>query len=151
MRHAESYLIIQSFRYREQFTYSFDVDPALEGYLCNKITVQPLIENAIYHGIDRLVDEGKIEISVKPADDGTDDIFIRVSDNGIGMTEEQCRAILSKSRSDSGGIGVKNVNDRLRIYFGEQYGLTIKSEPDVGTTVTVRIPRITDENGGKRI
>ncbi len=151
MRHAESYLIIQSFRYREQFTYSFDVDPELEGYLCNKITVQPLIENAIYHGIDRLVDEGKIEISVKPADDGTDDIFIRVFDNGIGMTEEQCRAILSKSRSDSGGIGVKNVNDRLRIYFGEQYGLTIKSEPDVGTTVTVRIPRITDENGGKRI
>ena len=141
LRHAESYLVIQSYRYKDQFTYSFDVDPSLENCLCNKITVQPLIENAIYHGLDRNVEEGEIKISVKKAPDDENDILITVSDNGIGMTKEQCLSILKKERSDSSGIGVKNVNDRLKIYFGEKYGLSIESELDVGTTVTVRIPK----------
>lgn len=142
MRHAQSYLVIQSFRYRDQFTYRFDVDPALEDFLCNKITVQPLIENAIYHGLNRLVDDGEIVVSVHRAPDAPGDILITVTDNGIGMTAAQCSAILQKERSDSQGIGVKNVNDRLKIYFGEHYGLTIHSEPDVGTSVVVRIPCI---------
>ena len=145
IQHAESYLVIQSYRYKDQFSYRFDVQEGLEGYLCNKITIQPLIENAIYHGIDRMVDVGRIDITVKEADDNPQDILIVVSDNGVGMTEEQCRKILQKDRSDSGGIGVKNVNDRLVIYFGEDYGLTIQSELDVGTTVTVRIPKIKGE------
>ena len=145
IQHAESYLVIQSYRYKDQFSYRFDVQEGLEGYLCNKITIQPLIENAIYHGIDRMVDVGRIDITVKEADDNPQDILIVVSDNGVGMTEEQCRKILQKDRSDSGGIGVKNVNDRLVIYFGEGYGLTIQSELDVGTTVTVRIPKIKGE------
>lgn len=145
LQHAKNYLVIQSYRYRNQFSYSFDIETRLEHYLCNKITVQPLIENAIYHGIDRMVDEGEIKISVKEAPDNKDDILITVEDNGVGMTEEQCRKILRKERSDSSGIGVKNVNDRLKIYFGEKYGLTIKSELDVGTIVTVRIPKIEAE------
>lgn len=145
LQHAESYLIIQSYRYRSQFSYKIDASPELMDCLCNKITVQPLIENAIYHGIDRMVDEGEIKITVKPSNDGGDDILITVSDNGVGMTEEQCRKILAKERSDSGGIGVKNVNDRLKIYFGEKYGLSVESELDVGTTVTVRIPKIDKE------
>lgn len=143
--HAKNYLIIQSFRYRDQFTYRFDVDPELEHYLCNKITIQPLIENSIYHGIDRLVDEGEIIISVRQAPDSEDDIIISVADNGVGMSPEQCRAILSKEHSDSHGIGVKNVNDRLRIYFGERYGISIESELDAGTTVMVRIPKLTHD------
>lgn len=147
MRHAENYLIIQSYRYRNQFTYTFDVDPDIEHYLCNKITVQPLIENAIYHGIDRLIDEGEIKISAKTAEDNDNDIVITVADNGVGMTDEQCRKILQKERSDSSGIGVKNVNDRLKIYFGADYGITIKSELDVGTKVIVRIPKLTEEAG----
>ena len=145
LMHARSYLTIQSYRYRQQFTYRFTVDEALEDYLCNKITLQPLIENAIYHGIDRMVDEGQILIRVETAPDDVGDILLTVEDNGVGMTPEQCRKILQKERSDSTGIGVKNVNDRLKIYFGEKYGLTIRSEPDVGTTVTVRIPKITKE------
>lgn len=145
IKHVSNYLIIQSFRYKSQFTYSFDVDERLEGYLCNKITLQPLVENAIYHGIDRLVDEGEIKITVKQADDDEDDILMIVADNGVGMTEEQCAKILSKERSDSSGIGVKNVNDRLKIYFGEKYGLTVKSELDCGTEIIVRMPKITKE------
>lgn len=142
LQHAENYLIIQSYRYRSQFSYTIDVSDELMECLCNKITIQPLIENAIYHGIDRMVDEGEIKITVKPDEDTSGDILIIVSDNGVGMTKEQCGKILAKDRSDSGGIGVKNVNDRLKIYFGEKYGLSIESELDVGTTVTVRIPRI---------
>lgn len=145
LQHAENYMIIQSYRYRSQFSYSIDASDELMDCLCNKITIQPLIENAIYHGIDRMVDEGEIKITIKPAEDTDDDILITVSDNGVGMTKEQCGKILAKDRSDSGGIGVKNVNDRLKIYFGEKYGLSIESELDVGTTVTVRIPKIYKE------
>lgn len=143
LQHARSYLIIQSFRYRNQFSYEFIVDEELEDFLCNKITIQPLIENAIYHGIDRMVDEGKITVRVRSADDG--DILIEVEDNGVGMTPEQCSKILEKERGNSSGIGVKNVNDRLKIYFGEKYGLSVQSELDVGTKVTVRIPRLRKE------
>ena len=144
LQHAKSYLIIQSFRYQNQFSYNFNVDENLLDYLCNKITIQPLIENAIYHGIDRMVDEGEININVFEDENG--DILITVEDNGVGMTEEQCKKILAKDRSDSGGIGVKNVNDRLKIYFGKKYGLTIESELDVGTKVTVRMPKVKEEN-----
>ena len=139
LKHAESYLIIQSYRYKNQFTYSFDIDESVLGYMCNKITIQPFIENAIYHGLNRMVDEGEIKITVERCGK---DIVITVKDNGLGMTEEQCKTILQKDRSDSKGIGVKNVNDRLKIYFGEEYGITIDSELDVGTTVTIKIPKI---------
>ena len=145
INHVKNYLVIQSFRYREQFSYSFEVDEKLETFPCNKITLQPLVENAIYHGIDRLVDEGEIKITVKEAEDDQNDILMIVEDNGVGMSEEQCRKILCKERSDSSGIGVKNVNDRLKIYFGEKYGLTVKSELDVGTVMTARIPKIAKE------
>lgn len=139
LKHAESYLIIQSYRYKNQFTYSFDVDKSVLECMCNKITIQPFIENAIYHGLDRMVDEGEIKIIVERRGK---DIAIIVKDNGLGMTEEQCKAVLQKGRSDSKGIGVKNVDDRLKIYFGEEYGITIDSELDVGTTVTIKIPKI---------
>lgn len=139
LKHAESYLIIQSYRYKNQFTYSFDVDKSVLDCMCNKITIQPFIENAIYHGLDRMVDEGEIKIIVERRGK---DIVIIVKDNGLGMTEEQCKAVLQKGRSDSKGIGVKNVDDRLKIYFGEEYGITIDSELDVGTTVTIKIPKI---------
>ncbi len=145
VQHAKSYLIIQSYRYRNQFSYHFEVEEGLENFLCNKITIQPLIENAIYHGINRMVDEGEITVCVKTAEDCPQDILITVEDNGVGMTQEQCRKILEKGRSDSGGIGVKNVNDRLKIYFGEAYGIEIHSEPDVGTKVVVHIPKIERE------
>lgn len=140
LEHAESYLQIQKYRYKNRFTYSFRVDAHCTGYLCNKITLQPLIENSINHGLDLLVEEGKIEVEV--CQDG-EDILLRVRDNGIGMEPDQVAALLSREPSDRTGIGIKNVNDRLKIYFGEAYGLTIESEPDVGTCVTVRMPKLT--------
>lgn len=142
LQHAESYLQIQSHRYKNQFRYSFKVDEACLDYLCNKITLQPIIENAIYHGINGLVDAGEICITVRF--DGEDILFV-VEDNGNGMEPEQVQAILSKARSDYAGIGIKNVDDRLKIYFGARYGLTIESVPDEGTQVYIRMPRVKEE------
>ena len=142
LQHAESYLQIQSHRYKNQFSYSFDVQEERLDYLCNKITLQPIIENAIYHGINGLVDEGEIRISCRA--DG-DDILFTVEDNGTGMEPEQVQAILRKERSDHTGIGIKNVNDRLKIYFGPAYGITIDSVPDEGTRVYIRMPKVREE------
>ncbi len=139
IEHAESYLQIQKYRYKNQFTYEFQVDPECLDYYCNKITLQPIIENAINHGLDLLVEEGRITVQV--CQDGEDILFF-VQDNGVGMSEEQLRTILQHDPKDRTGIGIKNVNDRLKIYFGKQYGLHISSELDVGTCVEIRMPKI---------
>ena len=139
LEHAESYLQIQKYRYKNQFTYTFEVDPACLEYYCNKITLQPIIENAINHGLDLMVDEGQITVQV--CQEG-EDILFRVRDNGVGMSREQVDAILHHSPGDRTGIGIKNVDDRLKIYFGKEYGLWITSELDVGTCVEIRMPKI---------
>ena len=139
LEHAESYLQIQMYRYKNQFTYTFDVDPDCLGYYCNKITLQPIIENSINHGLDLMVDEGRIDVRVRF--DG-DDIVFSVQDNGVGMSPEQLEAIMQHGPTDRTGIGIKPVNARLKIYFGRNYGLSITSEPDVGTCVEIRMPRI---------
>lgn len=139
LEHAESYLIIQKFRYKDQFQYRFEVDDRLLDCLCSKITLQPIIENAILHGFGEFMDAGEIVIEVK--DDG-DDIIMSVTDNGVGMEKEVCERLLSEQEDRASGIGIKNVNDRNQIYFGEQYGLMIESEPDEGTRVTIRLPKL---------
>ena len=142
VEHAKSYLQIQKFRY--QFQYSFDVQESCLHYYCNKITLQPIIENAIYHGLNRMIDEGFIEIKI--FEDGGDVVFT-VEDNGVGMTKEQCESILHKEvKGQTGGIGIKNVNDRVKIYFGEQYGMKIESELDEGTKVSIRMPKLEEDS-----
>ena len=144
---AKSYLKIENYRYKNKFTYSFEVEESCLSYLCNKITLQPIIENAIYHGVKQMIDEGEIWIRI--FEDGEDIIF-QVEDNGIGMTEDQCREILRKEPGDRTGIGIKNVNDRIKIYFGSNYGLNITSELDEGTCVTIRMPKVREEEYEKK-
>ena len=139
LEHAEHYLEIQTCRYKNQFTYAFHVDPACLDYYCNKITLQPIIENAILHGLDLLVEEGHIDVQVYQEGE---DILFCVQDNGVGMSPEQVSAILEQDAQDRTGIGIKNVNDRLQIYFGKGYGLRIVSELDMGTRVEIRMPKI---------
>lgn len=141
VQHAECYLQIQKYRYTNQFDYEFDVQESCKEYLCNKITLQPLIENALYHGLN-MIDEGHITIRI--FEDG-DDVVMEVEDNGVGMTPEQVNELFEGDVTDKIGIGVKNVNDRIKIYFGDHYGITIKSELDVGTVVSIRIPKVTEE------
>src|SRR5699024_4061365 len=117
LQHARSYLKIERIRYKDQFTYHFDVDESCLGYLCNKITLQPIIENAIYHGVKQMPDEGKIDIRIFSKED---DIIFQIGDNGVVMTEEMCREILQRESGDRTWIGIKNVNDRIKIYFGEE-------------------------------
>lgn len=142
IQHAQNYLVIQSYRYKDQFVYSFDIDDEVLPYYCHKITLQPIIENALYHGISGMVDEGEIHISLKKQDDV---ILFEIRDNGAGMSEEQVENILRKELTDSKGIGVKNVNDRIKIYFGSEYGIMVTSELDVGTTITIRIPAMKED------
>lgn len=143
LQHAECYLRILSIRYRGQFSYRFLTDEDCLDCLCTKIILQPILENAIYHGINGLIDEGVITVSVRS--DG-DDVVCTVEDNGVGMTAEQIDAVMQKERSDKTGIGIKNVNDRLRIYFGDAYGITIDSAPDEGTRVYIRMPKIYEDS-----
>ena len=139
LEHAEHYLEIQTCRYKNQFTYAFHVDSACLDYYCNKITLQPIIENAILHGLDLLVDEGHIDVQV--CQEGEDILFC-VQDNGGVLRPELVRAILEPDAQHRTGIGNKNVNDRLQIYFGKGYGLRIVSELDMGTRVEIRMPKI---------
>lgn len=143
IEHAESYLQIQKYRYKNKFTYTFHVDSHCLEYLCNKITLQPFIENAINHGLDLMVDEGHIDVCVRQ--DG-DDIVFCVKDNGVGMSQEQIDAIMQRGPKDNTGIGIRNVNDRLQIYFGKEYGVRITSQLDMGTSVEIRMPKIQEGN-----
>ena len=145
IEHAESYLQIQKYRYKNRFTYEFQVDPDCLDYCCNKITLQPILENAINHGLELMVDEGHITVEI--CQDGGDILF-RVRDNGVGMSPEQVEAILTRAPGENAGIGIRNVDDRLKIYFGREYGLHITSELDVGTCVEIRMPKVRgDEHG----
>ena len=90
-----------------------------------------------------MVDEGHILIRIYGEGD---DIVFQVEDNGVGMTEEQCNFILDKEPGDNSGIGIKNVNDRVKIYFGKEYGLSIQSELDEGTIVTIRMPKVVQKD-----
>ncbi|MFR7855133.1 MAG: sensor histidine kinase, partial [Acutalibacteraceae bacterium] len=140
--HAKSYMVIQSFRYGDRFECEFNVDESLSGYSCCKVIIQPMLENAIYHGIGQIADDGRITVTVRK--DG-DFIAIDVADNGVGMTKEQCEAALSGTLGGGTGFGVRNVDQRLKLAFGNESCVTIKSVPDEGTTVTLKFSAVLPE------
>ena len=147
IEHAVSYLSIQNIRFKDKFEFTTDIDASLLDYLCPKITIQPIIENAVYHGKEGKYDDGEIELSVHEVDGN---ICIAVADNGGGMTEEQIDYILHNkvvSSKRGSGVGVHNVDDRLKLLYGPEYGVTIESVLDEGTTVRMTIPKVreTDE------
>jgi two-component system sensor histidine kinase YesM len=141
IEHIKSYLIIQKIRYKNKFKFSIEAQPEALGYKTLKLILQPIVENAIYHGVEQLYDEGIIKINVSI--DG-DTILFQVTDNGYGIKPDILKDILNKkaNEKDSGGVGLKNVNERIKLFFGEQYGIEIDSILDVGTTVNIRIPII---------
>lgn len=137
--HIRHYLVIQSIRFRGKFTYEITAEEQVLGLRTLKLILQPIVENALYHGIEMMPDEGFISIDAK-LDGGN--VVIRVSDNGLGMSPEVMNGILSGSiRSDKGsGVGVKNVHERIGLYYGREYGLAFESELEEGTTVTITFP-----------
>lgn len=142
IKHAQNYMNIQKIRYKNRFQVDFQIADEIKDCCTVKLIVQPLLENAIYYGVEGMDDEG--EIHVTGYRDG-DDVCIEVQDNGLGMPEEMVEKLLTENEhvpKHGSGVGVINVHNRIRIRFGEQYGLEIESEPDEGTTVRIRIPYI---------
>lgn len=139
--HVKNYLMIQHMRFKNKFDYEFDIAEDVLELPSLKLMLQPLVENAIYHGMEFMDGDGMITVKAWRKED---ELYLSVEDNGLGMTEDKVETILTgKSTSGNGrgsGIGVKNVNERIKLYFGEAYGLTIDSEPDEGTTVIIHLP-----------
>ncbi len=142
-RHIESYLKIQQFRYQDTMGYSIDIDKELYNFTIPKLLLQPLVENALVHGIRGK--RGKGTITVTGRLEG-DNIVFCVTDDGVGMDEEKLYNLRKASVDGStqsanvAAFGVGNVNERIHIYYGENYGLFFKSQPGVGTMARVVIP-----------
>lgn len=147
--HAHSYLTIQQMRYYDILSYEIDVAEELYPYPILAMTLQPLIENAIYHGIKNKREMGKIRVTGQF--DHEQYILLTVEDNGVGMTLEQMQRVrdglllsvenASVEQEHQGGYGLFNVHQRIRLYFGEQYGIVLESTYGEGSKVSVKIPR----------
>jgi len=167
IEHIKSYLTIQKLRYKDKLDFAIDVDSALMPLKTPKVILQPLVENAIYHGIKNKEGTGQIVITGRRIRNVVD---ILVTDDGVGMSEEKRREILhshtdeiddSVSAKSAGGngakpspvpkgratrVGVLNVHERIQLYFGPEYGLTFQSNNGCGTVVHVRLPVVEDDD-----
>lgn len=142
VEHVRNYLMIQNMRFKNRFEYSIDVDEEVLSYSSLKLMLQPLVENAIYHGMEFMDGDGEIDVKVFKEDDS---LYFTITDNGLGMSEDMVETLLSKDFVPSkkgSGIGVKNVNERIKLYFGSEYGLKVESEPDEGTKITIHLPAV---------
>lgn len=153
VENIQTYFYIQQYRFGERIALEIQCpDSEREDVvkcLIPKLTLQPIVENAIIHGIEQKIGQGKVTISMMTTEKC---LLIRVSDNGIGMSQETLnrinqhmteRGIRGKSR---GGIAIGNVNNRIKMLFGEAYGVTVFSTPDVGTDVEITLPRTSEQD-----
>lgn len=146
LQHVRSYLEIQQVRYQDILKYEIQVPGELHKYLIPKITIQPLVENALYHGIKNKRGLGRIKISAKKEEEY---FMILIEDNGIGISEERLEQvrdkILYKSPTANDIYGLYNVNERIRLNFGENYGISIESTYGKGTIVSILLPYMEEE------
>ncbi|CAN7758603.1 sensor histidine kinase [Paenibacillus sp. LjRoot56] len=141
IEHIKNYLTIQKMRYKSKLDFEINVDKSILSCKLIKIILQPLVENAIYHGIRNNAGKGNIQITgIRKGDR----ILLQVIDNGIGMSPEEIQNIYHKDRTSAkgSGIGVQNVDQRIKLHFGEPYGLHFESEFGKGTTVNIWLPVI---------
>lgn len=140
--HIRSYLQIQQFRYSDIMDYEIDIQPELKDYRILKLTLQPLVENALYHGIKNKRGRGKIKVTSAYDEDY---VILKVEDNGRGMTAEELEKLRfstgqKEDTNDKAGYGLANVNQRIKLNHGQRYGLKIKSELNQGTQVEILLP-----------
>lgn len=147
LEHARNYLTIQNIRYKNKFSYSIEADEETLYLTSIKLIIQPLIENAIYHGMEYMSGEGDILVKSYKKNEN---LYIDIIDNGLGMLQEVADKLLTEEANNQqrkgSGIGLKNVHERIKLYFGEEYGLEIYSEPDEGTTIRIHMPSIEFES-----
>ncbi|MBR5649094.1 sensor histidine kinase [Pseudobutyrivibrio sp.] len=145
-KHVLSYLAIQKVRYQDRMDYEVIIPKDLYDYSIPKLTLQPLVENSIYHGIKLQREKGSIRVE---AVDLGDKIELSVRDNGAGMTEERLAEMRTAiENGEKTGFGLRTVHERMQLLFGEEYGLTIASTEGVGTTVIAVIPKIRNSEKG---
>jgi two-component system sensor histidine kinase YesM len=139
-----SYLIIQKMRYRDILDFNIEVDKEVTEHTILKLILQPLVENALYHGIKNKRKGGTINVRARMK--GENEILLEVEDDGIGFTPEKLAQLRSELEDDSGsiklesGFGLDNVNKRIKLYYGKPYGLSVQSQYASGTCVTLVIP-----------
>jgi len=146
LEHVTSYLVIQKIRYLDKFDYTIDVDPTLLSLPVVKLTLQPLVENALYHGIKENVGRGHLTLCARREGDA---LVLTVTDDGAGMATQALEALeksLGRDEDPSQGFGIFSVHHRIRLVFGEGWGLSYQSVEGQGTVVTVRQPL--DTEGG---
>jgi two-component system sensor histidine kinase YesM len=140
IEHVESYLCIQKMRYEDKFDYSISCDTALRPRRVLRLMLQPLVENAIYHGIKERRGHGTLAVEAR-LEEG--DLVLSVSDDGVGMSEktlEQLRESLEEGGPTIGGYGIRNVHERIRLTYGKPYGLSFESVYGEGTVAIIRHP-----------
>lgn len=136
IQNMQAYLEIQLTMHDNNFSVDWDIDPTIKNEKMPKLLLQPVVENAIEHGIDEKEDgDKKLFLSFRG---NGDDVEITVRDNGMGMPQEKAETLVTYQAK---GYGLKNVNDRIRLLYGEKYGIRIFSAPDEGTTVVMRFPK----------
>lgn len=143
IQHCRYYLDIQKRRYEDKFDVVWEIPDEMLECRMIRIVLQPLVENAIYHGIKPMTNKGMIIIKGRMKQG---QIFLSVADNGLGMKKQELDNLRKSMESavikESRHIGLTNVNQRIRLYYGDEYGLTMESTEGIGTTITVRIPQI---------
>ncbi len=152
--HVESYLVIQKMRYRDKFDYALSVDKKILNFFSLKIILQPIVENSIYHGTKEI--NHPVHVAIR-GEEKNNSVLFTIRDNGRGIEPEELRLLNSNETSREiqklkhHGVGIKNVNERIKLYFGPEYGLHFESEVGKGTTVTIKIPiiRTLPERGQK--
>jgi len=140
LEHVKSYLLIQKVRYEEMLEYEIIVQKDLSNLYIQKIILQPIVENAIYHGIKAKGEPGKIVVTASVENDT---LVLRVKDDGVGIKDDELEAINNTLENLSGkrtGYGLFNVNERIRLSYGNEYGIALKSVPGKGTEVIIRHP-----------
>ena len=139
--HVRSYLQIQQIRYQDILTYKIDIDDKYMDCLIPKITLQPLVENALYHGIKNRRGGGCISLSAKDCENG---FIICVEDDGAGMDKERLekvvKSLTDRAPEETEIYGLYNVNERIQLDFGREYGISIQSEHNKGTSVYINLP-----------
>ncbi|MCY7096658.1 sensor histidine kinase [Streptococcus oralis] len=136
INHVRQYLFIQKQRYGDKLEYEIDEDPAFGNLVLPKLVLQPLVENALYHGIKEKEGQGHIKVSVQKQNTG---LVIRIEDDGVGF---QAAGDSSQSQLKRGGVGLQNVDQRLKLHFGDNYQMKINSAPEKGTIVEICINKI---------
>lgn len=143
LKYVEFYLSLQQMRYEDRLTYEINVsDEILKTYEIPRLIIEPIVENAIIHGVEKIVEKAVVTVNIEEVDE---DIHIIVKDNGRGFNVQEImknqKIKVDQTQSPRENIGLKNTDYRLKLIYGQQYGLKIQSEENIGTTIDIIIPK----------